>query len=172
MKPQFRTERLYLRRLCRQDVPILAHWRNDEDCRRYQCWRQTSPSALRRFALRYRRSRLLSRQREQHYAVCLHDGTLVGDITVFYIRGDNVSIGYTIFPPFQRNGYAYELLSSLLPLLRAHYHLDICAIADRRNIASISLLYKLGFEILEKKSEENVFILSPNVKGETRDDNA
>lgn len=159
MKQQFRTERLYLRRLCRQDVPILAHWRNDEDCRRYQCWRQTTPSALRRFVLRYCRSRLFSRRREQHYAVCLHDGTLVGDITVFYIRGDNVSIGYTIFPPFQRNGYAYELLSSLLPLLRAHYHLDICAIADRRNIASISLLYKLGFEILEKKSEEIVLIL-------------
>ena len=109
--------------------------------------------------LRYRRSRLFSRRREQHYAVCLHDGTLVGDITVFYIRGDNVSIGYTIFPPFQRNEYAYELLSSLLPILSAHYHLDICAIVNTGNIASISLLYKLGFEILEKKSEEIVLIL-------------
>ena len=159
MKPLFRTERLYLRRLCRRDVPTLAHWRNDEDCRRYQCWRQSSPSALRRFVLRYHRSRLLSRQREQHYAVCLHDGTMVGDITVFYIRGDNVSIGYTVYPPFQQNGYAYELLSSLLPLLCAHYRLDLCAIADIQNIASISLLYKLGFEDLEENSEEIVLIL-------------
>ena len=72
---------------------------------------------------------------------------------------DNVSIGYTVYPPFQQNGYAYELLSSLLPLLRAHYRLDLCAIADIQNIASISLLYKLGFEALEENSEEIVLIL-------------
>ena len=66
-----------------------------------------------------------------------------------------MSIGYTIFPPFQRNGYAYELLSALLPLLHKVYRLDIFALVHPENIASISLLKKLDFFLSQENYEEN-----------------
>lgn len=156
MTPQFRTERLLLRHLEWTDARSLTVWRNDAACRRYQCWKQRSLPPLRCFVLRYRRSRLFSLQREQHYAVCLRGGVLIGDVTIFFIRNSSVSIGYTIFPPFQRNGYAYELLSALLPLLHEVYQLDIFALVHPENIASISLLKKLDFFLSQENYEENV----------------
>lgn len=156
MTPQFRTERLLLRHLEWTDAQALTVWHNDAACRRYQCWKRRSLPSLQCFVLRYRRSRLFSLQREQHYAICLCDGTLVGDVTIFFLRNDSVSIGYTIFPPFQRNGYAYELLSALLPLLHEVYRLDIFALVHPENIASISLLKKLNFFLSQENYEENV----------------
>ena len=137
---------------------MLAVWRRDKNCSRYQCWRQRSLPSLRCFVLRYRRSHLFSAQREQHYAICLRDGTLIGDLTVFFLRNDSVSIGYTIFPPFQRNGYAYELLAALLPQFQNVYQLDIFALVHPENIASISLLKKLNFFLFRENYEENAHV--------------
>lgn len=165
MMPLFRTDRLYLRHLTWRDVPILATWRSDEACRRYQCWKATTPSALRRLVLRYGHSRLFSKQHEQHYAVCLRNGTLVGDITVFYNHGDSVSIGYTVYPPYQRQGYAYELLSSLLPQLQQAYLLDIFAVIHSENIASIRLIKKLNFVLFKEQFEQFYQVYSMPYRG-------
>ena len=85
------TARLLLRNLSPTDLDALYDYRNNEGCARYQHWENTSKEYLREWIERYAQSAFLSKEPEQHYAICratgAADGQLIGDLSLFLQRG-------------------------------------------------------------------------------------
>lgn len=142
------TSRLCLRNFLPGDAQKLWEYRNDRRCNRYQRYDNTGREYLEKFASDYARSTYLSQEPEQHYAIArISDGEMIGDLSVFFTQKDNCfTLGLTIAPAFQRQGYAFELLQELITQLQNRYpHVEIVALIDKENTASICLFQKLGF---------------------------
>ena len=143
-----RTTRLYLRNLCHADVGTLFDYRNDSRCNLHQRYENTSMAYLQKFVQDYSDSTFLSKEEEQHYAiVCNAKCEMIGDISVFFSEADNCfTLGITIAPQFQKQGYAYELLKEVIAQIQNHYpSVDIVALIEKDNANSISLFKKLKF---------------------------
>ena len=163
------TTRLYLRNLCPADVDVLFDYRNDIRCNQYQRYENTSKTYLQKFIHDYSNSSFLSREEEQHYAiVCNADCAVIGDLSLFFSEDDNCfTIGITIAPPFQKKGYAYELLSEVIVRIQQRYpSVDIVALIEKENIQSISLFKKLGFieECYADSIQSYVFTIAGKVE--------
>lgn len=162
------TTRLHLRNLCTADVDILFDYRNDIRCNLYQRYEDTSRAYLQKFIHDYSNSCFLSKEEEQHFAiVCNADCAVVGDLSVFYSEDDNCfTIGITIAPLFQRQGYAFELLHEVIAQMQQqHPSVDIVALIEKENTQSISLFKKLGFieECYADSIQSFVFIIFAKV---------
>ena len=100
-------------------------------------------------------------EEEQHFAIALRTGELIGDLSI-YFNNNTITIGYTISYKYQRNGYAFEILSNLIEVIHERYkNYEIVAMTDKENEASINLLKKLGFvnEGYEERVESYIFSL-------------
>ena len=142
------TPRLHLRNLCPNDADTMFSYRNDSRCNLYQRYEDTGLAYLQQFVRSYSHSTFLSREEEQHYAI-VHtaDHTMIGDLSVFYTEKDTCfTLGITIAPAFQKQGYAYEMLREVTRQLQEHYPaVDIVALIEKENTKSISLFQKLNF---------------------------
>ena len=141
------TERLYLRCLRSEDVPVIYSYRNDPDCAKFQRWEDPSYSSVADFVKKFSDCHFLSQQEEQHYAICMHSGIFVGDLSYFYTESDHcITFGITIAPDYQRQGIAREILTAVISAVQKSYsQMDIVALIDPENKASIALFEKLGF---------------------------
>lgn len=157
-----KTQRLFLRNLRSEDIKLIHAYRNDPLCFRYQRWEDLSAEAVKAFVEKYKDSLFLSRQEEQHYAVCSRE-ELVGDLSYFYTEEERcVTLGITIAPKCQRKGYAREILSAMVSAVQTRYpELDIVALIDRENTPSISLFESLGFfrECWAEKIQSYVYVI-------------
>lgn len=142
-----RTDRLQLTNLRRGDGPAVHRYRSDPDCARYQRWNDITPEAIDAYIARHTLDVFLSRAEEQHYAIRTPDGTLIGELAYFDNPKDRcITLGVTIAPAHQRQGYAYEILAAVVHATRAkHPALDLVALIDRENEPSLRLFQKLGF---------------------------
>ena len=158
-----KTERLHLDNLRIADVKIITAYRNDPQCAKYQRWEDTSEEAVTAFAKTFENSVWLSKEEEQHYAIRAGEN-LAGDLSYFYNEEDRcVTLGITIAPEHQRKGYAKEILSAVVDAVRKNYPaLDIVALIDPENAASIALFEKLGFEreCYAEKIQSFVYVIS------------
>ena len=138
------TDRLILRNLSPDDLDTLYLYRNNADCARYQHWENTSREYLKDFIQKFHQCVFLSKEPEQHYAICLTDNQLIGDLSCFYNEHDPCfTLGYTISYQFQRQGYAFEMLSKVLCAIEKQYPgMDIVGLVEKENVPSISLLKK------------------------------
>ena len=89
----------------------------------------------------------LSDKQEQHFGIAQRNSLeLVGELAYFYKPGDCITLGITVAPRFQRNGYACEMLREVIRSVREKYPtLDIVALIDKGNRKSLCLFEKLGF---------------------------
>lgn len=142
------TERLLLRNLTAEDAETITEYRNDAECSRYQRWDDTSREAVQALIADHAADGFLSKREEQRYAICTQAGEIVGDLAYFFNAEDNcITLGVTMAPSFQRRGYAYEMLAAVVAAVQGRFPtMDIVALIDRDNAASISLFEKLGFE--------------------------
>lgn len=142
-----KTERLVLRNLCKEDIPVIYDYRSNVNCYKYQRWENTSIYDIEDFVMKFHNSHFLSFEKEQHYAICLKNNEIIGDLSYFYTRADQcITLGYTISYKYQRRGYALEMLSAILDKIKYSFlHLDIVGLVESDNIPSINLLKKLGF---------------------------
>lgn len=158
-----RTERTYLRNLCCGDVDTLFAYRNDLRCSRYQRYENTGRAYLQGFVRDYCRCVFPSLEEEQHYAIAAGDGGMIGDLSIFYSGKDNCfTLGITIAPQYQRQGYAFEVLGQVVSRLRQTYAgVELVALIDKDNKASLGLFEKLGFvrECYAESIESFVFTL-------------
>ena len=141
------TKRLYLRNLRQTDLDTMFDYRNDIKCNRYQRYEDTSKEYLQKFIQDYA-STFLSKEEEQHYAImCNKNNEMIGDVSVFFSESDNCfTLGITIAPLFQEQGYAYEILDELVKEIQNnHPSFDIVALIEKDNSRSISLFKKLNF---------------------------
>lgn len=159
------TGRLQLRGFSPDDVNALFAYRNDERCARFQRWENSSFPYLEDYIDRFADSVFLSDAPEQHYAIALADGSLIGDLSVFMNADDRcITLGYTIAPDAQRKGYAYELLSAVLPLLRGRFpRWETVGLVSPDNLPSRRLLQKLSFqeECYAEKIQSFIYVLPP-----------
>ena len=142
------TSRLYLRNFMYADAVTLFDYRNDSRCNRYQRYDDTSIAYLQKFVQDFSHCTFLSREEEQHYAVISNASCdMIGDISVFFSEADNCfTLGITIAPAFQKQGYAYEILKEVTEQLQTAYpSIDLVALIEKNNAASISLFKKLNF---------------------------
>lgn len=142
------TQRLHLRNLCQNDVETLFAYRNDIRCNRYQRYENTSKAYLQKFVQDYSHSTFLSREAEQHYAIILNaDCHMIGDLSVFFSEADRCfTLGITIAPLYQKQGYAYELLKEVIAQMQNREpSVDIVALIEKENSNSIALFKKLNF---------------------------
>lgn len=82
------------------------------------------------------------------YAICLHEGTVVGYVQAVPIK-NAWEIGYQIAKPFRGQGYAQEAVQVFVPWIMQQleiYELEGYCLVE--NIGSINVLKKCGFEYL------------------------
>jgi RimJ/RimL family protein N-acetyltransferase len=162
---KLQTPRLTLRKLEEQDCQAFFDYRSLPEVYRYQSWRPERLEDAEHFI----------RQNMQQFpetpgtwlqlAVCLPDGSLIGDIGIHFLDNDQIEIGYTLAPQYQGKGYASEAIKGVVnyvfSVLGKH---RITASVDPANMASIRLLQRLGFR------KEAHFVKSFRMEGQWLDD--
>ena len=90
---------------------------------------------------------LLARTAAPIRAVAVHneDGCVVGDVRFEPCEDGRVEIGYAVAPHRRRQGYAVEAAGAVIDWLFAAGVETVIAGCDRRNLASINTLRRLGF---------------------------
>lgn len=143
----FKTDRLILRNLREHDIEEIYDYRNNEACFQYQKWEDTSREAIASLVKEYQNSQFLSLEKEQHYAICVKNSKIIGEISYFYTQEDScITLGYTISYKHHRKGYAFEILSAIIREIKLHFpDLEIVCLVEKENVPSINLLRKLGF---------------------------
>ena len=144
------TERLVLRRFAAGDLAPFLALRSDPEIARYQSWDMMTFEEAAAFVREQAVMPLGIPGRWCQVAVALRSSeAFIGDIGLF-IREDGRSaeLGFSIAREHQGRGYAREAVACLIELLFASAQIErMEAITDARNLSSIALLRRLGFEL-------------------------
>jgi len=82
----------------------------------------------------------------------IHDQEFVGMCKLVQFDESAAEIGYMLLPEWWSKGYAFEIVESLVELVKTkNYSNEIVGLVDPQNQASINVLAKLGFEHYETK---------------------
>lgn len=152
MQMRFDTARCSIRPFLEDDIDHFVAYRNDMDWMKHQGFKGLSKQA-------YREALLCPGDIRKGVQLAVTDKqakTLIGDL---YLKQDNnvCWIGYTITPGKARQGYMYEVVSALISHMGSQGIDEIKAGVASENIASISLLKKLGFTFTGIESGEMIF---------------
>jgi [ribosomal protein S5]-alanine N-acetyltransferase len=88
------------------------------------------------------------------YPVLLHDGTNIGYVQIVPYDLD-FEIGYHIAKAYTKKGYATEALNAFIPHMIKRLNISkLLGICHQDNIASMKVMDKCGFTLLEKSAED------------------
>lgn len=153
------TQRLKLRKFCRADLAEFQAYRCDEELAKFQGWQPMTDEDACAFLVGQSKQELGAQGQWLQVAVVKSDpDRLIGDIGLCVTDAQLgiVNMGFTIARAHQRNGIATEALSAVLARLFEFKDINkVVAVTDDRNIATISLLQRLGFTLA--KTEPAVF---------------
>ena len=153
------TERLILLNLLPEDAPIMFDYRNNEACARYQRGQTKDLSGIKALVDTHCHDQITT-ESASIFAVAHKDsGEMIGEIVVMPNDGA-ITLGYTFSYKYHRMGYAYEILNPWIEMLHGRYpQWEFICFTDTENIASISLLKKLGYTDLgyAQKIDSQVF---------------
>lgn len=82
------------------------------------------------------------------------DGVIVGKAGIVGAEEDSelcMEIGYHIFEPYRRQGYALEACRLILDYIHEEFEAQVYAVTESSNAASKGVLAKLGFEVRETR---------------------
>lgn len=152
---EIRTERCIIRPFEESDIDEFMTYRNDMDWMRHQGFKGLTKQEyidvlLGNFSLR---------DGVQLAILCTTENVLIGDI---YIKEEDSAywIGYTISRRKTRQGYAYEVVSAVVDMLKEKGITCIKAGVETENVASIALLKKLNFQYHDTDDKELIFTLN------------
>lgn len=163
---QLRSQRLVLEPLEARHAPLLYESLLDE--RIYRFIPQDPPVSEQALLERYRR--LEARQSPDGQEVWLNwamrldsAGTYIGTLEATVYPEQTAYIAYTVFPPYQGNGYATEGVRLMLDHLDQSYQIPvIAALIDTRNSRSISPVERLGFGRVATERDADFFKGAPS----------
>ena len=161
------TRRLLLRNVMPKDAAIMHDYRNNELCARYQRG-QTKDLAGIEALVEKQKNGELSTQEAILVAVALKEtDEMVGEIVVMP-NEETFSLGYTFSYQYHRKGYAFEALSGLIDLLHTRYpDWEFISFTDPKNIPSMELLKKLGYQDMGYLSSRTSQVFGKWTKPET-----
>lgn len=141
------TQRLLIRTLEMKDKEAFFQYRSRPEVYEYQSWRPREIGEIESFLTKNRAVRLNARNQWLQLAVCLKDGTLIGDIGIHFLDDEaQVELGYTIAPEFQNRGYAREAVKGITGHLFSELGKHrVTASVDPDNLKSIKVLERIGF---------------------------
>jgi len=149
MKFLLETDRLRIRQFRDSDLESFFNYRNDPDVARYQGWDVPYPheKAVEFVAEMSAKEPDVRGEWLQAAIEEISTGQMVGDAAFFVKKDDpQAYIGCTIAPPFWRKGYGMEATRRLLDYLFGELDLHrVIAITDVENVASYSVLERMGF---------------------------
>lgn len=145
--PKIETANFLIRAFEHKDLEIFAQYRADEIVAKYQSWSNFTYQDALLFFERMDYSTFGTPGNWYQLAIAaLGSDEIVGDLAMHFIDQDQIEIGYTISPQYQRKSVATESVSNLLGyifnVLKKH---RVIATTDTENTASFLLLEKLGF---------------------------
>jgi len=89
---------------------------------------------------------------DEHYELGIYkQNVLIGFVNDVSIESDSIEIGYVIHPDFHNNGYATEMLSSVIEDLFQRGFYAVIASAFETNAASCRIMEKCGMKRIEKE---------------------
>jgi ribosomal-protein-alanine N-acetyltransferase len=157
--PNLETERLYLRRLEKEDVKEVFALRSDKEVMKYipRPLVKTNEEALEHIAMIDEK---IENNEGINWAITLKDNPkLIGIIGHYRIKPEHfrAEIGYMLLPEYQGKGIIVEAIKETLnygfQVMKLH---SIEAIIDPENYASESVLQKSGF-VKEAHLKENEY---------------
>ena len=142
------TERLVLRNVTVKDAQTMYDYRNHERCAKYQRGQTKDLSGIESL-IKSRQNDVITDTQNFLVAVALRQtDEMIGEIVVMPNDGA-ITLGYTFSYKYHRRGYAYEILAPFVEFLHSRYpEMEFICFTDPENIASMSLLRKLGYEDL------------------------
>ncbi|HWQ98455.1 MAG TPA: GNAT family protein [Clostridia bacterium] len=148
----FETERCRVRPFEETDVAAFMAYRNNLDWMQFQGFKGKSYLEYKAVLLRKPKFQ----NGVQLAVVSRETGELLGDL---YLKLEQNAcwIGYTIAPPFARQGLAAEVVTELLMQLKREGLALAKAGVEAQNAASIALLKKLGFAQIGVDGIELIF---------------
>lgn len=166
--PIIETERLLIREITADDAPFVLELINTPKFHKYigdrgvRTVEKAGPYVEEKFLKNYRGLGY------GLYAVCLKDGTAIGNCG--FVRRDTLpgpDIGFAFLPEYEGKGYAFESASAVMKYGRETLGFDrVLAITTLDNDASIRLLERLGFvfeKIIDSAGEKlMLFASDPN----------
>jgi RimJ/RimL family protein N-acetyltransferase len=161
------SQRLRLRKFKDSDLKPFLGYRNDPEIARYQSWESMSEQETKDFIRLQKEWTTFAIDEWRQIAIELQETEqLIGDCAVkIFDDARQAEIGFTVAREHQKQGYAYEAVSTLLDHLFCALELHrVIAIADCENASSISLLRKLGMR------QEGHYIKSFCFNGEWSDE--
>lgn len=145
------TPRLTLRRFTVDDLEAFQAYRSDPELARYQGWQAVSDAEAIAFLSAQSRQRIGAEGEWLQLAVTRRDTcALIGDIGLCVVNEavGVIEIGFTVSRPSQGQGYATEAVTAVVGALLASGRVrSIVAVVDTRNVASVALLERVGFEL-------------------------
>lgn len=143
------TGRLRLRRLAATDLERFVAYRSDAVVGRYQGWSPMSRDAARGFLQQMADAEgLVGGQWLQLAIADANTDALLGDLGLHPDeRFESLEIGFTLAADQQGRGYATEAVGAVARALFCETPIrSIRAVTDARNLPSVALLERLGFE--------------------------
>lgn len=141
------TDRLFIRTLEMKDKTAFFGYRSMPEIYKYQAWRPKNTAEIEEFISKNLDVCLNDKDSWLQLAVCLREGSLIGDIGVHFLDDEQqVEIGYTLSPEYQGKGYATEAVRAVIAYLFSELGKHrVSASVDPDNKKSVKLLEKLGF---------------------------
>lgn len=156
-----------------RDLTAFQTYRSLPELGRYQGWSPMADAEALAFIQEAHQAPLFAPGHWVQLAIADREtNTLVGDIGLYLSEdGGAGEVGFTLQPAFQGRGLATQAVGEALELFfSATRAARVFGIADERNLPSIRLLERLGFEFIERRQvvfrdepcTEKVFALPRN----------
>ncbi len=146
MFPKIKTDNLIIRPFVKSDLIAFTKYRALPSVAKFQSWSNyTYKDAL---ALYEKMNQVPFGTEGNWFQLAIEkkdSPSLAGDLAIHFIDPDQVEVGFTIAPEFQKKSIAFEALMALLEYCfnKLNKH-RVIAITDTRNLASCRLLEKVG----------------------------
>ena len=141
------TARLLLRPLTRSDAEAFFRYRSLPEVCRFQSFQPTTLAQAEAFLRDSEIAPPNTPGTWRQIAVCLRDGTLIGDIGMHTLDEWQLELGYSLAPEHQGSGYATEAVAAVLRQAFSVWNKHrVVASVDPENRASIRLLERIGFQ--------------------------